>query len=342
MKPLIYLQILFTVCSALAVPPAIQRQAAHLRIILKQADEAYHNKHESIMTDAAYDALCTRYAQLVSDYPELGENTAVGAKPEMVSETTEHTQPILSLAKAYDDSEVEKFLRKCGTNQLFRIEPKIDGLTVVLRYHSGLLTKAVTRGNGEVGMDVTKALIAAGCAPLRLEGSFKILEVRGEVYIPHAAFESLNARRVASGHKPLKSPRNTASGTLRLHDYAEISRRGLELKVFHLLKSDHLPETHSESLALLESAGLPIPRGKTVAASEVCATVEQMNRNRHNLPFNTDGLVIKVESRAVFEKLGATSHHPRGALARKYKETPLTSRLIRIEWSKGEIGRAHV
>lgn len=339
MKLIIILLSAFVSLVSIAAPPEVEKQAGYLREILQQADAAYHNKHDSIMADAAYDALRAQYAQLFADYPELGAYRAVGAEPEEDSETIEHTRPVLSLQKAYDDEAVEKFIQKCGTNEHYRIEPKIDGLTVVLRYHNGLLNEAITRGDGKTGMDVTDALLASGCVPFKLNQNIQTLEVRGEIYIPHSAFEALNKRRLADGDKPLKSPRNTAAGTLRLDDYAEIARRGIEIQIFQCLETDKLPENHSESLTLVEQAGLPIIGGKTVTASEVITAIETMNQLRPNVPFDTDGLVIKVESHSVFENLGATSHHPRGAIARKYNEIPKSSRLLRVEWSTGETGK---
>ncbi|MDH3982476.1 MAG: hypothetical protein OES84_06175 [Kiritimatiellaceae bacterium] len=323
----------------LAAPKEVEQQAGYLQQILRQADEAYYNKHESIISDAAYDALREQYDRLVETFPELGNLEAVGASPVDAEEPLEHSVPVLSLQKAYTDEAVETFISKCGMKLNYGIEPKIDGLTVVLRYRNGRLTQAITRGDGKAGMDVTAALLASGCVPMNLDQAPEILDVRGEVFMPHTAFNALNERRRSKGKDLLKSPRNTAAGTLRLDDYTEVSRRGLAMQIFELLETDSLPATHSQALAWMKEAGLPVVECKVVGSSQVLSAIKQMNIQRLEMPFMTDGLVVKVNDRAVFQKLGATAHHPRGALARKYKTSPVETKLMSVEWSKGTTGK---
>jgi len=322
-----------------AAPPPVVQQATNLRAILRQADDAYYNKHESLMSDAAYDALRSQYEQLVADYPELADASQVGAPVSGPAQRIAHTAPVLSLQKAYSDKEVEAFLKKCGTNLLYCVEPKADGLTVVLRYRNGLLAQAITRGDGKTGTDVTAAILATRAVPATLGNAPATLDVRGEVLLPHPAFEALNLRRKKAGLSPLKSPRNTASGTLRLTDYAEIANRGLVIHIFDLLETELMPPTHTEALALIKSVGLPIVESRTVKAVDVLPAIAALNRQRAEFPFMTDGIVIKVDERETFQRLGATSHHPRGALARKYKETPVNTQLLHVEWTRGPTGK---
>ncbi|MCC7300376.1 MAG: NAD-dependent DNA ligase LigA, partial [Verrucomicrobia bacterium] len=226
-----------------------------------------------------------------------------------------------------------------GTNLFYCVEPKLDGLTVVLRYRNGFLTQALTRGDGKTGADITAAVLASGMVPAALTNAPAQLDVRGEALLPLPAFERLNRRRAENGEEPLKNPRNIASGTLALTDYAEIARRGLEFRCFELLTCDAMPATHTEALALLKKNGMPVVESATVRAMDVLAAVEKVNRRRAELPFATDGIVVKVNDLSVRDRLGATAHHPRSAVARKYEETPVQTRLLGVEWTRGVTGK---
>ncbi|VGO22602.1 NAD-dependent DNA ligase [Pontiella sulfatireligans] len=325
--------------SCAAAPPAVEQQVANLQLILQQADEAYYNRSKSLMSDAAYDALQDQHHLLITKYPELAAPPRLGAPPAQIKSKITHTAPVLSLHKAYSDDAVIAFIEKCGTNQLYCIEPKLDGLTVVMRYSDGLLAQATTRGDGKIGIDITAAILASVAVPAKLTNAPPQLEVRAEALLSFPAFTKLNQRRTTAGQAPLKSPRNTAAGTLRLLDYAEIANRGLSIRAFALLHTEPMPATHTEALALLNSTGLPAIESHTVQASEVIPTIESLNQQRAKSPFPTDGIVIRVDDLALFEQLGSTAHHPRGALARKYKEKPKETILLSIEWSKGSTGK---
>ncbi|MDD3276143.1 MAG: hypothetical protein PHP93_03720 [Kiritimatiellales bacterium] len=321
-----------------AAPPAVEKQASALQTVLHQADDAYYNQHESVMSDAAYDALRQQYDQLLADYPELGTENPVGA-PAAESARVAHDAPVLSLDKVYSDAEVVRFLEKTGTNLLYCVEPKLDGLTVVLRYRNGLLVQALTRGDGKTGTDVTPSVLASGAVPVTIATASAQFDVRGEMLLPLPAFEALNRRRIDAGEAPLKSPRNAAAGTLALTDYAETARRGLTFQCFEMLKTNPMPATQSEALVLVKAAGLPVVESKTVSAAEVISSIADLNRRRTEFPFMTDGIVIKVNDLSVRDRLGATAHHPRGAIARKYEETPVQTRLLGVDWSRGETGK---
>ncbi len=321
-----------------AAPPEAEQQARALQTVLRQADDAYFNKHQPVMSDTAYDALRNQYDRLLADYPELAGENPVGA-PVAESGRVAHAAPVLSLEKVYSDNDLTRFLQKTGTNLLYCVEPKLDGVSVILHYRNGLLVQALTRGDGKTGANVTSAVLASGAAPVTLTNAPAKLDVRGEMILPLPAFEKLNRRRAENGQEPLKNPRNVASGTLMLTDYAEVAKRGLEFQCFELLSCDILPATHTESLALLKKNGLPVIESVTVPTVEVLATVENMNRRRAEFPFVTDGVVIKVNDLAVRNRLGATAHHPRSAIARKYEETPVQTRLLNVEWSRGASGK---
>jgi len=328
----------FAQLSCFAAPPAVEQQARALETVLRQADDAYYNQHESVMSDAAYDALREQYGSLLADFPELGTENPVGA-PVADSARVAHDAPVLSLDKVYSDEEVVRFLEKTGTNLLYCVEPKLDGLTVVLHYRNGLLVQALTRGDGKTGADVTPAVLASGAVPVTIATASKQFNVRGEILLPLPAFEALNRRRIDAGEAPLKSPRNAASGTLASTDYAEVAARGLAFQCFELLKIDSMPATHAESLILARTVGLPVVISKTVAADDVVAAIDDLNQRRLDFPFMTDGIVIKVNDLSVRDRLGATAHHPRSAIARKYKEAPVQTRLLSVSWSRGTTGK---
>jgi len=325
--------------TCVAAPPAVEQQARALQTVLRQADDAYHNQNRAVMSDAAYDALRKQYDQLLADYPELAATNSVGASVDGSARRMAHNAPVLSLDKVYSDKEVSRFLQQTGTNLLYCIEPKIDGLTVVLRYRNGLLVQALTRGDGKTGVDITPAVLASGMVPSALTNAPAQLDVRGEALLPLPAFEALNRRRAESGQEPLKNPRNIASGTLMLTDYTEIARRGLEFQCFELLVPDSIPPTHTAALALIKKAGLPVVESVVVPSAEVLAAIENLNRRRVAFSFIIDGIVIKVDDLAVRARLGATAHHPRSAIARKYEETPVQTRLLSVDWSRGITGK---
>lgn len=321
-----------------AAPPAVEQQARALQTVLRQADDAYYNRNESVMSDAAYDALRKQYDALLADFPELGKDAPVGA-PVSDSARVAHDAPVLSLKKVYSDAEVNRFLEKTGTNLLYCVEPKLDGLTIVLRYRNGLLVQAITRGDGKNGIDVTPAVLASGAVPAALPTAPAQFDVRGEMILPLPAFEALNLRRTEAGEVPLKNPRNAAAGTLALADYAEVARRGLAFQCFELLKTDPMPATHAEALALVKNCEIPAVEIRTVPANDVIPAITDLNRRRTDFPFMTDGIVIKVNDLSMRDRLGATAHHPRSAVARKYEETPVQTRLLGVDWSRGASGK---
>ena len=322
-----------------AAPLPAQEQSGYLRVVLQQADEAYYNRGDPIMDDVVYDALRMQYDKLLARYPELGSADKVGAPIRNAAERVEHSSEVLSLKKAYSDEEVLHFISKCGKAQQYCVEPKIDGLSLVLRYRDGLLMKAVTRGDGRVGLDATAAILASGAVPVQLEDASDSLEVRGELFMTYAAFDALNRRRAEKGETVLKSSRNTAAGALKLQDFGEIARRKLEFRVFELLASEPMPPTHIEALARVRAAGLKTIESRAVSGTNVVAAIAELNKWRTGFAFASDGIVIRLDDRTAFGALGATAHHPRGALARKYKAVPVETRILSVEWKRGKTGR---
>lgn len=307
--------------------------------MLREADEAYYNLGEPIMADEAYDALRAQYQSLQAEYPDLPAYSFIGAAVPELENPAVHTQAVLSLKKAYSDEEVVEFIEACGADRIYCVEPKIDGLTVVLRYREGRLLQALTRGDGTTGSEVTAQIRASGAVPLALTNAPARFEVRGELYMPFAAFEALNERRVADGETALKNPRNTAAGTLRMKDLTAVAKRGLEYAVFEVVESEPMPTTHADALAMAQSFGLTPVAHQLLSGSNVISGVTLMNQRRAELPYPSDGVVIRLNDCAEFERMGATERWPNGALARKYKSVPVETRLRRVEWTTGETGR---
>lgn len=319
-------------------PASVREQATCLREILREADDAYYNREDPIMGNQAYDALREQYERLIALHPERGLEAQVGAPVSAEAKKEKHVLPVLSLKKAYTDSEVVHFLEGSASNTLYCIEPKIDGVSLIVRYQDGFLVKAMTRGDGHTGCDVTSAVLVSGALPVRLnaEASF---EMRGELYLPKRAFEVLNQRRLEEGKAVLRSARNTAAGTLRLKKVAEIARRGLTFSAFELRESDEMPATHADALRMLEAWGISVVPHRVVDGASVLDAIEALQVRRVDFPYLTDGMVVRVNDRAAYQALGCTKHHPRGALARKYPEMPVETRLVQMEWRVGERGR---
>ena len=327
------------VFSGWAVPEEVAVRSALLRERLKEADDAYYERGAPILSDAEYDALRAEYAALRGAFPELPDYDGVGAEVSEGKRSGVHSRPMLSLKKAYSDGEVLGFVERCGSNEVYCVEPKVDGFSLVLRYEAGRLVRALTRGDGTVGVDVTEQVMASGCAPLVLgTNAPRVLEVRGEAFLSFAAFEALNDRRESEGQNALKSPRNSAVGTMRLKDLVEVARRDLSFCVFEVVSG--LEEgSHEDRLARVERYGLAVVPCRKVSGNDVLKTVERMNTERAGLGFATDGVVIRVDDLERFAELGSTARWPRGAVARKYRSASVETRLVGVEWRLGESGR---
>lgn len=321
-----------------AVPEAVDRRAGNLRTVLRQADEAYQTG-QPIMSDEAYDALQAQYELLCEHYPELPGLSAVGAPVPAGAERVAHSRPMRSLKKVFSDAELAGFARGCGAGAWFCIEPKIDGVSILLTYLDGQLHQALTRGDGIFGMDATRQLMASGAVPLQLTNAPARVEVRGELFFTHDAFAQLNRQRGEMGDQPLASPRNAAAGTLRLKDLSEVARRGLDCRAFELVFADTMPETHATCLERMAVWGLPVVESRRVRSAEMLPAVAMLHRQMDELPFPADGIVIRLDDRAAFERMGSTARYPHAAVARKYPSIPHESRLLRVEWLRSDQGR---
>ena len=332
-----------------------RRRVQQLREQIRHHDHRYHQLDAPEITDAQYDSLVRELAALEATHPELASAESptrkVGAAPVAGFAEVQHAVPMLSLGNAFSDEEVADFVQriagKLGTTEpLFSAEPKMDGLAISLRYVDGEFVQGATRGDGASGEDVTANLRTIADVPQRLHGSGwpRVLEVRGEVYMPRAGFARYNEQARLHGGKVLANPRNGAAGSLRQLDPAVTAKRPLAFYAYGLgeVQGGVLPQSHSGILGLLQRWGFPV--------STLCATVRgieglldyyrRIGAQRDALPFDIDGVVYKLDDLAGQREMGFVSRAPRWALAHKFPAQEQSTTLEAIEIQIGRTGAA--
>ena len=326
---------------------------------LRRADSHYHGefyygRDAPEISDADYDALVVELRELEERYPELATadspTRTVGAAPSELFAPVAHEVAMMSLDNAFDIDELRAWATRAasrldGPTGPYVCELKFDGLAISVRYERGRLVRAATRGDGRVGEDVTHNVATIDGVPDRLgSGAPDVLEVRGEIYMAVSAFEHLNEAREAAGEARYANPRNTAAGSLRQKDPAVTAERELSWWCYQLGTVEGGPafERHSQTLKFLADLGLPVNDAWTLAAelSDVEDYVQRAERQRHDHDYETDGVVIKVDDLARQSELGATSHHPRWAVAFKFPPEERNTKLLAIEVSIGGKGKA--
>ena len=325
-----------------------RQRVQELRTVIEKNNRLYYDQDAPELEDFEYDALTRELKELEAAYPELitpaSPTQHVGGTPSGRFAKVTHTVKMESLLDAFSYDELRDFDRRvqeAGVEPEYVVEIKIDGLSCSLEYENGELVSASTRGDGVVGEDVTANVRAIKKIPRHLKNAPAFLEVRGEVYMPHEAFQHLCAEQELQGTAPFKNPRNAAAGSLRQKDPKITGSRGLSIFVFNVqqIRGKELT-THAESLDYLKSLGLPVsPRYHIVHNIEdAIAEIEQIGQNRSKLDFDMDGAVIKVNRFAQRDLMGSTNKFPRWAIAFKYppevKETTLRS----IEVAVGRTG----
>ncbi|MEI2647660.1 MAG: NAD-dependent DNA ligase LigA [Dermatophilaceae bacterium] len=341
---------------ASAIPASVRRQWEVLADAVREHQFAYHVKDAPTISDGAYDALTRDLIALEEVYPGLATpdspSQQVGAPTFATGfEPIAHLQRMMSLDNAFSPEElrawaarVEREIGRAGVTFHFLVELKVDGLAINLRYESGRLTHAVTRGDGRTGEDVTLNVRTISGVPHVLQGADvpALVEVRGEVYFPVAAFATLNESLVAAGKAPFANPRNAAAGSLRQKDPRVTAGRPLRLIVHGIGARQGLEVSRlSDAYAVLAGWGLPV--APQVRVVDSLAAVEDFigyfGEHRHSVEHEIDGVVIKVDETAAQRALGETSRAPRWALAYKYPPEEVTTKLLRIEVNVGRTGR---
>ena len=317
-----------------------------LRSQIERYRNAYYLENETLISDADYDALEKELRGLEAEHPEFAQESPtqrVGGAASEVFSPVRHREQMLSLDNAFSEEEFLAWTQRVEGGP-FLCEPKIDGLAVSLTYENGVLTKAATRGDGEVGEDVTANVLTIKSIPHRLAGANhpEVIEIRGEVFYGIEDFAQLNASIVAAGGKPFANPRNSASGSLRQKDPAVTASRPLRMLVhgFALWQGDI--SSQSEVYRQLKTWGLPTTERYEVVQSPAQAYeyIKNLNHTRTQIEHEIDGVVIKVDSLSRQSELGKTSRAPRWAIAYKFPPEQVNTKLLDIRVSIGRTGRA--
>ncbi|GAB3095313.1 NAD-dependent DNA ligase LigA [Lysobacter terrae] len=325
---------------------------ADLRQRIEDANYRYYVLDDPNIPDIEYDRLLRELEALEAEHPELASPDSptqrVGNVPSGKFAEVRHAVPMLSLANAFSPEEIHEFVARIGKETgdfepTFSAEPKLDGLAISLRYEHGQFVRGATRGDGATGEDVTVNLRTVRAIPLKLRGKAPaVLEVRGEVYMPRAAFERYNEWARENGEKTLANPRNGAAGSLRQLDPRVTAQRPLSFFAYALgeVEGMKLPPTHSQTLALLRDFGLPVcPQTTTAQGAEgLLAYFEDMGRQRNGLPYDIDGVVYKLDRYDQQRAMGFVSRAPRWAIAHKYPAQEEATTVESIEVSVGRTG----
>ncbi len=326
-------------------------RATELADEIRRHDRQYHVEAKSEITDYEYDLLVKELEALETAHPALrtpdSPTQRVGGAPLEGFESAAHDVPMLSLANTYDEEEVREFDRRVrdglgGDDFRYHVELKFDGVAVSIRYEGGVLVRGATRGDGRVGDDVTTNLRTVRGIPLRIDDD-RALEVRGEVYMNRNDFAALNASRTEAGLEMYANPRNTTAGTLKLLDSRQVAARRLRMFTYQLVDGDGLGlRTHSEGMTFLSELGFPVGANAFLGGDieEVLAFVESWREKRRDLPYETDGMVVKVDALAQQARLGSTSKAPRWAMAYKFPAEGQPTLLERIRVQIGRMGTA--
>jgi len=344
----------------------VRTRMTELRQQINLHNYRYHVLDSPIISDAQYDKLVAELRQLEAEHPELVTSDSptlrVGGQPSEKFAKVRHPRPILSLANAFDTDGVRAWwerIRKLLPQSApiaFVVEPKIDGLTVVLHYRDGVLVQGATRGDGEIGEDISPNLRTIRAIPLRIpvdvERKVKRVErqapvtlvVRGEAYLPIAAFEKLNEELAAAGEKTFANPRNAAAGSLRQLDPKITASRPLSILCYQIIDlepASTAPRTQWELLQYLRAMGFPTAHDvnrRFDSLDEAITYCQSWIEKRNSLPYEADGMVIKIDDLSVQETLGVVGKDPRGQLALKFPAREATTKLKSVEFNIGRTG----
>ncbi len=321
-----------------------------LRIILQQHNYSYYVRSEPSISDFEYDLLINELQTLEKSYPlfddENSPSRRVGSDLNREFESFSHRYPMLSLGNSYNREELIEFDKRVqktiGDSFSYFCELKYDGVAVALSYRNGKLIRALTRGDGTRGDDVTHNIRTIRSIPLQLKGDEipAEFEIRGEVIFPTEAFALLNSERELKGETPFANPRNAASGTLKMQNSSLVAKRPLDCLFYYIPGEQQLFDTQHESLVTARSWGFKVPDYNLLASSikEVSDFIDHWESARDKLPFDIDGIVIKVDSIQLQQELGFTAKTPRWAISYKFRAEQTTSRLLSIDFQVGRTG----
>lgn len=329
------------------------RRIDELREQLRRHDYLYFVENNPEISDEQYDRLMLELRRLEQEHPDLitpdSPSQRVGERPLPGFAQVRHAVPMLSIDNTYDEGELREFdariRRLLDEPYDYFVDEKIDGVAVSLRYEDGRLVLGATRGDGETGDDITQNVRVIRSVPLRLSGKGypQVFEVRGEIYWPREEFERFNAEREKRGEERFKNPRNATAGTLKQLDPRNVAGRGLAFQAHSVGVMEPFPprvERQSELWRLVRSWGVPVSRDARVCKDidAVVAFIREWDQKRRRLPYETDGLVIKVDQLFLRDRLGATSKSPRWCVAYKYAAEQAQTRLLSVDFQVGKAG----
>ena len=327
----------------------IEQQILQLRNELREHNYNYYVLDNPVISDYDFDQSLKKLQDLEKAHPEFYDPNSptlrVGGEVTKNFETVPHVYRMYSLENSYSREDLEDWEKRIEKmvdgNVEFTCELKYDGASISLTYEDGKLKKAVTRGDGFQGDDVTSNVRTIRSVPLELRGDYPpLFDIRGEIVLPFEGFTKMNAERVEQGEEPYRNPRNTASGSLKLQDSAEVARRPLDCLLYGL-QGERLPiKTQYEGLQKAREWGFKIPEAAKLAKSldEVLEFVDYWDLHRHELPYETDGVVVKVNDLQQQEELGYTAKSPRWAMAYKFKAEQVSTVLNQITYQVGRTG----
>lgn len=328
--------------------PDIQKKIEDLRKTLRYHSDRYYNDDAPEIEDYEYDMMMRELQNLEEQYPQYDSPDSptkrVGGKADNSFESVVHTVRMESLQDAFSKEEIRDFdkrVRVVVAAPKYCVEPKIDGLSVSLEYRNGLFVRGSTRGDGDVGEDVSGNLRVIRNIPLKLSQNIPYIEVRGEVYMPKKSFERVVDRQLINGEKPFKNPRNAAAGSLRQKDSEIAATRGLDIFVFNVQQVEGVTLTsHKQSLDFLKKLGFHTIPGYILVDTieDALSRIDQIGESRGSLEYDIDGAVIKVDDFAMRGELGSTAKFPKWAVAFKYPPEEKQTKLLDIEIAVGRTG----
>lgn len=326
----------------------IEKKIEELRKTLRYHSDRYYNDDAPEIEDYEYDMMMRELKELEEKYPEYdapdSPTKKVGGVADNSFESVAHSVRMESLQDAFSKDELREFSNRVEdtvSDVNYVVEPKIDGLSVSLEYRDGVFLRGSTRGNGDVGEDVSGNLRVIHSIPLKLNKSIPYIEVRGEVYMPKKSFERVVDRQIINGEKPFKNPRNAAAGSLRQKDSSVTASRGLDIFVFNIQQIEGVElSSHKESLDFIKELGFnTIPTYKKVDNIEdAIAEIDRIGEARGSLEYDIDGAVIKVDDFSQRDILGSTAKYPKWAIAFKYPPEEKQTKLLDIEIAVGRTG----
>ena len=326
----------------------VKKRIDELSEILNEANDYYYMKDTSIITDQEFDKYLMELTQLEMEYPHLKRKDSptqrVGGDILEGFQKVEHRIPMLSIEDVFNEEEIVRFeerIRKEGYHPEYVCELKIDGLSVSAYYENGLFVRAATRGNGIVGDDITNNARTIKSLPLKLKKDITI-EVRGEIYMSKNTLKEINKQREQEHKSLLQNCRNAASGSIKLLDSKEVAKRNLECFIYHLPNpEDYGIKTHAEALDFMKSLGFRTNPNNTVVKdiNGIMNFIGEKEKLRERLPYDIDGIVIKVNDLITQKKLGSTSKYPRWCIAYKFPAKTVYTRLIDILFTVGRTGQ---